>query len=205
MLIDVFYIVAGYLCGSVLFAEISAGMFGKKELLRQSKDGNPGTTSAFVQCGFFCGVFTLLGDILKGFLPVFCYLHFSEGLNTFGVLKMVVIAAPVLGHAFPLFYGFRGGKGIATSFGCLIALLPLWQPLIIQALLYVFFSLIVKISPHFYRTVTTYFIGVFAMLAFQMPASVVCGYLIIAITVLGKHLFSTEPRTKWQVSFLWKH
>ena len=63
--------------------------------------------------GFLCGLLTLSGDLLKGFVPVQLYMH-NAGTDAGLAL---VLAAPVLGHAFPLFYGFRGGKGVATILG----------------------------------------------------------------------------------------
>ena len=67
-----------------------------------------------------------------------------------------VIAAPVIGHIFPIFFRFRGGKGIAVTFGCLLGLLPSWQPLAWLAAFFIFFSVVVRITPHYYRTLITY-------------------------------------------------
>ena len=69
----VLYILLGYLSGSVLYARIAAKVFHKPQLLQCSPDQNPGAANAFQYGGFWCGVFTLSGDLLKGFLPVFLY------------------------------------------------------------------------------------------------------------------------------------
>jgi len=68
------YSAAGYISGSILFARVFGAVF-KKDILNQSRDGNPGTANAFMYGGFFCGVLTLLFELLKGFIPVFLYLR----------------------------------------------------------------------------------------------------------------------------------
>ena len=116
MLTALCFTVFGYLSGSILFARVYGALFGK-DLISNSTDGNPGTSNAFIYGGMLCGTLTLLGDLIKGFLTVFLYLYMTRG-NT-DIYFMPVLAAPVLGHIFPCFYRFRGGKGIAVSFGCL--------------------------------------------------------------------------------------
>ena len=111
------YVIAGYLSGSVLYARVFLQLFGKADEYRQSKDENPGTANAFAYGGFACGVLTLAGDMLKGFLPVWLFLHSGEDITP--VTLALVLLAPVLGHAFSCFYGLRGGKGIAVAVGCL--------------------------------------------------------------------------------------
>ncbi len=205
MLYDCAFILFGYLSGSLLFAEIAAELTGKQALLRESRDGNPGTASAFSQCGFLCGVITLLGDLSKGFLPIYLYLRWGGSLQEFSLLKPLVLAAPVIGHALPLFYRFRGGKGIAVSFGCLLGLLPMSIPLLLQAGFYLLFSLIIRISPHSNRTITTYLMALAGMLLFSQPSVVFWGYLLITTTVIAKHHFSAEPKEKGEVKLLWMH
>ena len=67
----ILFILFGYLSGSVLYARIFARMFGKKDMLENSRDKNPGTANAFMYGGFSCGFLTLLFDLLMGFVPVF--------------------------------------------------------------------------------------------------------------------------------------
>ena len=69
MLTSLCFTVFGYLSGSILFARVYAGLFGK-DLITDSKDGNPGTSNAFIYGGMACGILTLLGDLIKGVLPV---------------------------------------------------------------------------------------------------------------------------------------
>ena len=74
MLISLCFTAFGYLCGSILFARVYGALFGK-DLISNSTDGNPGTSNAFIYGGMLCGTLTLLGDLIKGFLPVFLYLY----------------------------------------------------------------------------------------------------------------------------------
>ena len=148
------FFVFGYFSGSILFARVYGTLFNKV-ITGKSKDKNPGAANAFMQGGMLCGTLTLIGDILKGFLPVFLFLKVSGGAVGFGIA--LVLAAPVLGHNYSVFYRFEGGKGIATSFGCLLGLFPRLLPALILAFCYITLSVVVRISPHYYRTLAAYF------------------------------------------------
>ena len=200
---SVFFIIFGYLLGSILFGRISAVLFHHKDFMEKSPDKNPGTANAFLYGGFFCGIFTLLGDILKGFLPVYFYLNYVQ--EPYNYTLSLVLAAPVIGHIFPLFYKFKGGKGIAASFGCLLALIPHWQPLAIFALVFIFFSTILKISPNYYRTIWAYIVSLIIMFIIEDSAFVVMGFAIIVTATMLKLRASDEEKDKVKVSLLWMH
>ena len=121
---EIFFICFGYLLGSILFARLFGLLFAHKDITQNTADGNPGTANAFLQGGFLCGVCTLLGDLFKGYLPVAWYLSTQNQPTVPPLAFALLIAAPVLGHIFPLFHHLHGGKGIATSFGCLPAARP---------------------------------------------------------------------------------
>ena len=137
MLISLCFTAFGYLCGSILFARVYGALFGK-DLISNSTDGNPGTSNAFIYGGMLCGTLTLLGDLIKGFLPVFLYLYMTRG--NMDIYLAPVLVSPVLGHILPCFYRFRGGKGIAVSFGCLLGLLPAALPLLTPLRQFIFCS-----------------------------------------------------------------
>lgn len=204
MAVTLLYIIAGYLSGSVLFARLAAALFGKRDLLDASADGNPGTANAFSYGGFWCGVFVLLGDLGKGFWPVFLFCHRSVGPALGPMAMALVLAAPVVGHAFPLWHHFKGGKGIATTFGVLIGLLPVWRPLILFALVFVFFSVIIRVQPHFYRTVVTYLVTL-VWFVLRFPVGVWGGFSLISGTVLLRLHMSREERKRLAVKLLWMH
>ena len=187
----------GYFSGSILFARVYATLFNK-DIIENSKDKNPGTANAFMHGGMLCGTLTLIGDILKGFLPVFLFLKVSGGAVGFGIA--LVLAAPVLGHNYSVFYRFEGGKGIATSFGCLLGLFPQLVPALILAVCYITLSVIVRISPHYYRTLAAYFAASVMGLFLVPDAGIRTGMAVIAALIIIKHLASTEEKTKFSIS-----
>lgn len=198
-----FYLLFGYLSGSILFAHVAAKLLGKEDCFLDSKDQNPGTANAFLCGGFACGLLTLAGDLLKGWLPVHLYL---TGAGSEMQPEMaLILAAPVLGTAFPLFHHFQGGKGIAVTFGCLLGLLPMNLPLFIFAGLFLFFSLVIRVQPHFYRTIVVYLLSLLLMVRIHVPAPVCTGFGLISLTVCYKLHCSKEIREKMKVQFLWKH
>lgn len=205
MLYDILFVCAGYLSGSVLFAEVFSRLFGKNEKLHSSKDNNPGTANSFMQCGFWCGTLTLLGDVLKGFLPVFLYFLLGGNFRDFTLIKPLIFAAPVLGHVLPLFFRFKGGKGIAVTFGCLFGILPMWEPLAVFAFSYIFLSVILRINPHRYRTIIAYTLSAVLMIVMRYNSIVIYGFVIAAAIVILKHIFSKELSSKFKVNFLWMH
>lgn len=198
------YILFGYFFGSLLFAKIIAGLFHKENMFSDSADGNPGTANAFLYGGLFCGILTLSGDLLKGFLPVFMFAHSQQ--ETVSVLSVaLVMVAPILGHAFPIFYRFRGGKGIAVSFGCLLGLLPFWVPVAVLAAYFLFFSLILRVTPHFYRTFITYLCSAVTIYFLLGYNGITLGFLLVtAVVCLRLHL-SKEEREELKVRLSWMH
>ena len=199
------FILLGYLSGSVLYARIFARLFGKEKMLERSRDKNPGTANAFMYGGFWCGLLTLLCDMGKGFLPVFFFFRTVGELRPSVLETSLVIAAPVVGHVFPLLYRFRGGKGIATTFGSLLGLFPVLKPSLILAVFFLFFSLILRVSPHFYRTLMAYVCALFYMSWKIEWQAVTIGFAVITLVICIRMLASTEEREKMKVTLLWMH
>ena len=80
MLYYLLLILMGYLLGSILFAPIFGQLILKKDIIRGTKDLNPGTANAFMQGGMLCGILTLIGDMGKGFLPVFLCIQMRDSM-----------------------------------------------------------------------------------------------------------------------------
>lgn len=199
------YVLLGYLSGSVLYARIFAGIFGKKDMIENSRDKNPGAANAFMYGGFCCGVMTLIFDILKGFLPVFLFIRYMQGVYPAAIEIALVLAAPVVGHAFPVFYKMKGGKGIAVTFGCLLGLLPAWRPAVTLAAYFIFFSCVLRVTPHFHRTLAAYLCSLCSM-AHNIEQSAVCiGFAIITAVVCIRMFASTEEKERMKVGLLWMH
>ena len=199
------FVLFGYFSGSVLYERIFSRLFGKEVMIEKSKDKNPGTANAFMYGGFWCGVLTLICDIGKGFLPVWLYLRLHQGMQQEMLDMAFVLAAPVVGHVFPIFYKGRGGKGIAVTFGSMLGLFPLWQPAVILAVYFIFFSTVLRISPHYYRTLAAYFCSLYTILTRLgiMPVSV--GFVIITVAVCIRMFVSVEEKGKLKVKLLWMH
>ena len=117
-------IVAGYLLGSISTGVVLSRLFAKTDI-RSQGSGNAGTTNMLRVLGRKMALLTFIGDMLKGIISVFIGKWLIGG-ELGGLLGVV---GAVLGHYYPLYFGFKGGKGIATSFGSLLFVFP------VQALL----------------------------------------------------------------------
>lgn len=199
------FIAFGYFCGSILFAKVTSKVFHKPAILQDSKDGNPGTANAFQYGGFWCGTFTLFGDLLKGAIPVYLYQKSGGNYTGMSMPAVLVLIAPVFGHIFPAFYRFQGGKGIAVTFGCLLGLLPNYIPLAVFAMLFILFSTVLRITPHFHRTLITYLFTLIGLFVLSCERSILIGFLIITLTVFFRLYMSKEEKDKMMVKLLWMH
>jgi glycerol-3-phosphate acyltransferase PlsY len=139
MLITVLMIVIGYLAGSISTAILVCRAMGLPDP-RSEGSRNPGATNVLRFGGKKAAAITLAGDFLKGLLPVL--LARLAGLEDLG-LALTALAA-FLGHLYPVFFGFEGGKGVATAFG---AILGLSWPVALAALVtWLFMAFVVRIS-----------------------------------------------------------
>ncbi len=120
-LLSVLAIVAAYLMGSLSFAVIVSKAFGVADP-RTFGSGNPGATNVLRSGNKKAAAVTLLLDAFKGWLPVVLVKWFGPqyGLGE-GTLALVALAAFV-GHLYPVFFGFKGGKGVATAAGVLLGI-----------------------------------------------------------------------------------
>jgi glycerol-3-phosphate acyltransferase PlsY len=124
MTLSILILVTAYLLGSIPFGYLLVRFF-RKEDIRALGSGNIGATNVARSGAKGLGLLTLFLDALKGALAVYIAIHFAPAVN--GVASDLAIAAAVvavLGHVFPVWLGFKGGKGIATALGVFIALVP---------------------------------------------------------------------------------
>ncbi len=119
LLLDVALIGGGYAVGSVATAILVARALGLGDP-RQSGSGNPGATNILRIGGKKAALLTLLGDLIKGVIPIVA----ARLLGLEGWALAAVALATFLGHLYPVFFGFRGGKGVSTALGILLALMP---------------------------------------------------------------------------------
>lgn len=104
-----------YLTGSVSSAIIVCRIMGLADP-RENGSGNPGATNVMRIGGKKAAAITLLGDALKGLLPVLL----AQALAVDSLLLSLVVFAAFLGHLYPVFFQFKGGKGVATSLGVML-------------------------------------------------------------------------------------
>jgi glycerol-3-phosphate acyltransferase PlsY len=116
---------SAYLLGSIPFGYLLVRFF-RKEDVRATGSGNIGATNVARAGGTTLGLLTLLLDALKGYLAVLVAMHFAPNTNHGpSTLAIAAAVAAVIGHVFPVWLRFKGGKGIATALGVFIGLVPL--------------------------------------------------------------------------------
>ena len=116
-------VIAAYLIGSLSFAVIVSKYYGMDDP-RTYGSGNPGATNVLRSGKKKAAALTLLGDALKGLVAVVLAHCLQDALNLSDIIIAAVAVAALVGHMWPLFFGFKGGKGVATALGVLLALSP---------------------------------------------------------------------------------
>ena len=128
-MITLIFVVCAYLIGSVSFAVLMSKAFGLADP-RSYGSGNPGATNVLRSGKKAAAALTLLGDAAKGWLAVILAIRFAphdaQGLMIVALVSLAVF----LGHVFPIFLRFKGGKGVATALGVLLAI-SLWMGLFV--------------------------------------------------------------------------
>ena len=109
--------IIAYLFGSISTAVIVCRLMGLADP-REQGSKNPGATNVLRIGGKKAAVLTLLGDMLKGVIPVL----FAKAMGLPPICLGIVAFAAFFGHLYPIFFGFVGGKGVATAIGCTLAL-----------------------------------------------------------------------------------
>lgn len=174
-----FSILIGYLLGSVSFSYL-IGKFYKKVDIRKYGSGNAGATNTLRVLGKGPAIMVLILDILKGVAAVLI----SHGIGGEGWVPFLAGLFAVIGHNWPVFFGFRGGKGIATTIGVLFTLVPIPSLLAgVIAILLILFTRYVSLGSLVYTGLTPFFI----LLIGNHPISFFYIALVIAILSLWRH------------------
>ena len=126
MVENIIVAIIAYLIGSINFSVILSKKMAGFDV-REKGSGNAGTTNMLRAVGKKAAAITLICDILKGVVAILIAMFIGNMVETSNVALLVQIAgvAVILGHTFPIFFKFKGGKGVATSLGVLI--LSNWQ------------------------------------------------------------------------------
>ena len=194
MVADAVVVAVAYLLGSVSFGLLVARRFGQTDL-RGSGSGNIGATNVARTVGRLPALLTLLGDSAKGCAAVLLAQWVGDSLTATALAAL----AAVLGHMFPLYHRFRGGKGVATSLGVMIPLLP-W-PTLGGMLIWV----IVALALRYVSLASMIAALVVPVLAFLRgdPAPLVWAAAAAALLIIAAHRGNLQRLVRGTESRLW--
>ena len=204
--ITVLAIIVAYLLGSIPTA-VWVGKHFYKIDVRDYGSGNAGATNTFRVLGKKAGIPVLLIDVLKGWLAVMLVQVFTEpGQNTDELfhLQLRLGAAALIGHIFPIWAGFRGGKGVATLLGIIIAL-NLQAALLSMGVFLLVLMLTRYVSLSSMIASLAFPVGVMLIIKSSTPEMVIFSLLISLIVVIThqkniERLFSKkESRVKFKM------
>lgn len=175
-------IIGAYLLGSLSFAVIVSRCMGMPDP-HSYGSGNPGATNVLRTGKKSAAALTLLGDAFKGWLAVWLAKHYQTvwqlDSNTIAVIAVVVL----IGHMWPVFFKFKGGKGVATALGVLLALS--WTTALICAAVWLIMAFGFKVSS--LAALIATLISPFAAWWFMPQLSWVIAVIVIDILVLYRH------------------
>ena len=177
-MVDLALILFGYLSGSLIFGELIAKAKGVD--LRSIGSGNVGATNVTRALGKKFGAVVFFLDMLKGLIPtaLAVTLKAPESLT----VSLVGIAA-VLGHMFPVFHKFRGGKGVATAFGVVLGIS--WKPALILIILWAMALYITRFVS--VASMLSSLSAIIVFLALDYPPNIILMALIISALIIFKH------------------
>lgn len=195
-LITFLVVLAAYLLGSIPFALVASRFFGLADP-RSYGSKNPGATNVLRSGHRGAAIVTLVGDSGKGWLAVFLASHYSDANDLAGYTVGLVALAVFFGHLYPVFLRFRGGKGVATAAGVLLAINP-WLGLATLAT-WLFTALTLRYSS-LAALVAAAAAPLYALLMWGGDALVLV-VAIIAVALIAKHwqnlqrlMAGSEPR-----------
>jgi acyl phosphate:glycerol-3-phosphate acyltransferase len=187
-MIQYFYIalfaLASYLLGAISTGLVLARLFSEIDI-RLDGSGNIGATNVTRLLGRRMGTLTLLGDTLKGFLPVYIgALLFPDPHGGAYYLALSIFGlAAFLGHLFPVYLKFKGGKGVATAFGIFAYLAP--APLVLALALFV---MVVAVSKYVsLGSLSVAAVLPLLLIAYSFPLPVTVLGIIIGLLIFTKH------------------
>ena len=182
MLANILVVLAAYLIGSLSFAVIVSKFYGMADP-RTYGSGNPGATNVLRSGKKKAAALTLLGDALKGLVAVWLALSLQDTLDlSNGTIAAVAVAA-LVGHMWPVFFSFKGGKGVATALGVLLGLS--WPVALVCAAVWLVMAFGFKVSSLAALMATV--VSPIAAWLFDLPGSWILAIVIIAALVLFRH------------------
>ncbi|HEX9776947.1 MAG TPA: glycerol-3-phosphate 1-O-acyltransferase PlsY, partial [Geopsychrobacteraceae bacterium] len=177
-------ILGAYLLGAIPTGVILTRLTGKEDI-RQAGSGNIGATNVYRVAGRTLGALTLVGDCLKGVVPV---LVAGQLFALTGIPLALVALAAFVGHCFPVYLGFKGGKGVATALGVFLVL----SPLAILGALAVFVLVLWKWRYISLASVSAAAVIPLLVLAIERSWPLFAATLVIAAIVIWRHRSNIE-------------
>ena len=171
-------VVAAYLIGSIATAVVVARLAGIADPRTQGS-GNPGATNVLRLGGKRLAALTLLGDLIKGFMPV----ALAAWLGGDSALLALVALAAFSGHLYPVWFGFRGGKGVATALGVLLGLC--WPVALVVLACWIVVALLSRMSSP--AALTAAFIAPAAMAFFSADATLTAAVTVMSVLLWWRH------------------
>ncbi|WP_078546896.1 glycerol-3-phosphate 1-O-acyltransferase PlsY [Litchfieldia alkalitelluris] len=195
-LFDFIFIIAAYLLGSIPSGLI-VGKLGYGIDIRQHGSGNLGGTNTFRTLGKKAGIIVTVADILKGTLAA--SLPFFFGTDLVSIHQLLFGLVAVVGHMYPIFAGFKGGKAVATSGGVILAYHPI---LFLTVVIFFFLALYLTKYVSLSSILTGIFALIFSLFTKDIPLIIVIA--LLALFVIYRHranikriINKTEPKIKW--------
>ncbi len=184
-------LVLAYLSGSLIFSVWITRLTTGKDV-RAAGSGHATTTNTIRQAGFLAGGLVLILDIAKGFLPVLVALRIGAP----GWLVGLAAAAAVAGHCWPVFGGFHGGMGLATTGGCYLASAPLAFAILLAIL--IFLTLVLRHGAR--ASVLIGLVSAPILFLFRMPAEVIWIAVFTGLVIAGR--FTVDWRREYRELWL---
>jgi glycerol-3-phosphate acyltransferase PlsY len=167
-----------YLVGSISTAIITCKIMGFEDP-RKTGSNNPGATNVLRHGGKKAAIITLLGDMLKGLIPVLLIMQFQADTLTVAFVGLFAL----LGHIFPVYYGFKGGKGVATFYGVILGLN--WQTGLIVLVTWLVVAKLLKISS--LSALISVFVTPFILWMFTQSIELTSAVTLMSILVFWRH------------------
>ena len=174
----ILFAVLAYVIGSFSTAIITCKIMGIEDP-RKTGSNNPGATNVLRHGGKKAAIITLFGDMLKGLIPVLVVSHLQ--LET-PVIALVGLFA-LLGHVFPVYYGFKGGKGVATYYGVILGMN--WQVGLIALAIWLIVAALLKISS--LSALVSIFAAPFLIWFFSQSIELTAAVALMSIIVFWRH------------------
>lgn len=187
MALAITVVVLAYGVGSLSFAVVVSRLMGLSDP-RSYGSGNPGATNVLRSGSKKAAALTLLLDAAKGWLPVWAVLHWGTAWSLGASTVAWVGLAAFLGHLFPVFFKFKGGKGVATAAGVLLAYEPLLGMAVLASwLMVVFFTRYSSLAAIVAAVFAPFYYVFGDGLAWRVESSIALSMGIMGVLLLWRH------------------